>query len=89
MLGFPHHQHKGEPSFLRRRKLLIEQPRIGTLHPIQHLVAPFPLDMDALLTGLLGIGVGHILPQLVRFGCMALPVAAGPSVAVVGATNGG
>lgn len=38
----------------------------------------------ALLTGLLGVGIGEVvLPQLVRLGCMSLPVAAGTSVAVV------
>jgi uncharacterized membrane protein YfcA len=41
----------------------------------------------AILTGLLGVGIGEVvLPQLVRFGCMSLPVAAGTSVAVVVST---
>lgn len=39
------------------------------------------------LTGLLGVGVGEVvLPQLVRTCCMALPLAAGTSVATVVAT---
>lgn len=38
----------------------------------------------ALLTGLLGVGVGEcVLPQLLRASCMPLPLAAGTSVAVV------
>lgn len=38
----------------------------------------------ALLTGLLGVGIGEVvLPQLIRLRCMPLPVAAGTSVAVV------
>ena len=38
----------------------------------------------ALITGLLGVGMGEVLlPQFVRLACMPLPVAAGTSVAVV------
>jgi len=41
-------------------------------------------SIGALLTGLLGVGVGEtVLPQLIRKSCLPLPPAAGTSVAVV------
>jgi uncharacterized membrane protein YfcA len=65
-----------------------KQATDGTVY--EYKQPPLPLTATAatsggaFLTGLLGVGIGEVvLPQLVRLGCLPLPMAAGTSVAVV------
>jgi len=73
---------------LLESKVRVKEAADGTIYrylqPDTTLSNAFITGSGAILTGLLGVGIGEVvLPQLIRFGCMSLPVAAGTSVAVV------